>query len=99
MVTSDLGRVTTDSYYISLLGSIIVVTSDLGRVTTTLVSNLRDFVNCGDVRSRTSYNIGVIDFTLEDKIVVTSDLGRVTIITFLPSQIWKNCDDYCCMNW
>ena len=56
----------------------IVVTSDLGRVTTTFAKVGFVDENCGDVRSRTSYNAST---TLEPEalnIVVTSDLGRVT---------------------
>ena len=34
----------------------IVVTSDLGRVTTAVIDNNEAFNDCGDVRSRTSYN-------------------------------------------
>ena len=35
-------------------------------------------IDCGDVRSRTSYNLGEDQIEGILKIVVTSDLGRVT---------------------
>ena len=56
VVTSDLGRVTTNLQADHLHSCKIVVTSDLGRVTTFtfIVSQRRS--DCGDVRSRTSYN-------------------------------------------
>ena len=56
VVTSDLGRVTT-SYYFKPSISAIVVTSDLGRVTTMKELQPGESKNCGDVRSRTSYNL------------------------------------------
>ena len=56
VVTSDLGRVTTVNLSLVEFDEEIVVTSDLGRVTTK-VNNIKDcLLNCGDVRSRTSYN-------------------------------------------
>ena len=55
-----------------------MVTSDLGRVTTSNQAFLADSDNCGDVRSRTSYNVAHHDNPSVLKIVVTSDLGRVT---------------------
>ena len=56
----------------------IAVTSDLGRVTT-FAYIYKDFgLYCGDVRSRTSYNICKPAFKLSQTIAVTSDLGRVT---------------------
>ena len=56
-VTSDLGRVTTDKYFFPKLNAGIAVTSDLGRVTTPqqVLTFVQD-CDCGDVRSRTSYN-------------------------------------------
>ena len=64
-VTSDLGRVTT----LRRRGKDrceIAVTSDLGRVTTkvSLMVVVTEF-NCGDVRSRTSYNKRSICFYQE----------------------------------
>ena len=55
-VTFDLGRVTT--YHPRYQGFYprIAVTFDLGRVTTSRVVLLSPGCNCGDVRSRTSYN-------------------------------------------
>ena len=58
-----------------------MVTSDLGRVTTLyLLILLIKLKNCGDVRSRTSYNSLKEIASTQIKIVVTSDLGRVTTI-------------------
>ena len=56
MVTSDLGRVTTKDCKAITCLILIVVTSDLGRVTTIAFNQVTKFFNCGDVRSRTSYN-------------------------------------------
>ena len=57
----------------------IVVTFDLGRVTTAVLADSDMFSsNCGDVRSRTSYNIFIKTSCSHNKIVVTFDLGRVT---------------------
>ena len=56
-----------------------MVTSDLGRVTTLyLLILLIKLKNCGDVRSRTSYNRFASRSKRLALIVVTSDLGRVT---------------------
>ena len=78
MVTFDLGRVTTksSSNFESIIA--IVVTFDLGRVTTFLNILKCKCINCGDVRSRTSYNWLRICKRLTALIVVTFDLGRVT---------------------
>ena len=55
-----------------------MVTSDLGRVTTDSSTVIEQSTDCGDVRSRTSYN-DLFSFDNEFiAIVVTSDLGRVT---------------------
>ena len=54
------------------------MTSDLGRVTTNCIAPAESFCNCGDVRSRTSYNPAIPNSRNENKIAVTSDLGRVT---------------------
>ena len=56
VVTSDLGRVTTAQKKAMQQQALIVVTSDLGRVTTLTFSFFAYYINCGDVRSRTSYN-------------------------------------------
>ena len=55
-----------------------MVTSDLGRVTTSGAKLGHRQLNCGDVRSRTSYNFDVSRPSALQAIVVTSDLGRVT---------------------
>ena len=57
VVTFDLGRVTTCSFYRTVKCATIVVTFDLGRVTTKDLSDRITQENCGDVRSRTSYNV------------------------------------------
>ena len=80
VVTSDLGRVTTSSYPISIFTSLIVVTSDLGRVTTNDILKNDTAIDCGDVRSRTSYNLKTLSMYTSSSIVVTSDLGRVTTL-------------------
>ena len=62
-MTSDLGRVTTFGDLPSKIPTLIAVTSDLGRVTTYI--SIYSFVylyNCGDVRSRTSYNRECCDY-------------------------------------
>ena len=54
------------------------MTFDLGRVTT--IENVISMIeiNCGDVRSRTSYNFTSFSENTKAKIAVTFDLGRVT---------------------
>ena len=57
VVTFDLGRVTTAIPSSLNDNVLIVVTFDLGRVTTSLkLTIFLIALNCGDVRSRTSYN-------------------------------------------
>ena len=56
VVTFDLGRVTTPRFCLFDCFIFIVVTFDLGRVTTLLKFQLLLYNDCGDVRSRTSYN-------------------------------------------
>ena len=80
VVTSDLGRVTTFFKCFRCLSFGIVVTSDLGRVTTAECKFLKIKLDCGDVRSRTSYNSQQFDEKMAELIVVTSDLGRVTTL-------------------
>ena len=83
VVTSDLGRVTTIGLLLLLKQKGIVVTSDLGRVTTRVIEySVHIPIDCGDVRSRTSYNIVSLSFIKLKLIVVTSDLGRVTTLEF-----------------
>ena len=77
-MTSDLGRVTTLHAEGNLPILNIVVTSDLGRVTTYWEKYELELDNCGDVRSRTSYNQSLKKKRSQRPIVVTSDLGRVT---------------------
>ena len=80
-MTSDLGRVTTHLNILKFQNLIIAVTSDLGRVTTTLpLAGCSANGDCGDVRSRTSYNHLAFAHTYLRKIAVTSDLGRVTTL-------------------
>ena len=54
------------------------MTSDLGRVTTLILCASHTLLNCGDVRSRTSYNKKRWPVLEYQPIAVTSDLGRVT---------------------
>ncbi len=71
-----------------------MVTSDLGRVTTHLAfahTYLRK--DCGDVRSRTSYNGPKSPLIIVHLIVVTSDLGRVTTLVLLMLWLWLYCGD------
>ena len=63
VVTSDLGRVTTTAAITLAALARIVVTSDLGRVTTLISFHEAKNINCGDVRSRTSYN-GAFQFSI-----------------------------------
>ena len=49
-----------------------MVTFDLGRVTTDLVNFIMNLLDCGDVRSRTSYNITALVVA-----VVVVDCGDV----------------------
>ena len=60
-----------------------MVTSDLGRVTTSTILPLQYVMDCGDVRSRTSYNSQSVRIQDAEVIVVTSDLGRVTTPSLL----------------
>ena len=59
------------------------MTSDLGRVTTYIFLLLKWKVDCGDVRSRTSYNEHILCQLLQAHIAVTSDLGRVTTVGYV----------------
>ena len=90
MVTSDLGRVTTSHAIFHSIGS-IVVTSDLGRVTTIWHMLIPNEYDCGDVRSRTSYNDRTQSSHSWCEIVVTSDLGRVTTSI----RLFKAGTNYC----
>ena len=63
MVTFDLGRVTTSLQTLPTVGVLIVVTFDLGRVTTPKTFPADRRSNCGDVRSRTSYNTILIKYS------------------------------------
>ena len=58
-----------------------MVTFDLGRVTTFKDSDITLQRDCGDVRSRTSYNDTLGSIAKATLIVVTFDLGRVTTLT------------------
>ena len=80
MVTFDLGRVTTFASSLMFSSILIVVTFDLGRVTTFVTASASLELDCGDVRSRTSYNALLILNVDVFMIVVTFDLGRVTTI-------------------
>ena len=80
MVTFDLGRVTTVTDNNEAFKAAIVVTFDLGRVTTYFVRTIIVSKNCGDVRSRTSYNFHEWMKSCGLEIVVTFDLGRVTTL-------------------
>ena len=93
MVTSDLGRVTTTLNHMPELSRQIVVTSDLGRVTTQAQKRAHKRLNCGDVRSRTSYNTALALVEPVLGIVVTSDLGRVTTVYGLQPPYPQNCGD------
>ena len=70
-----------------------MVTFDLGRVTTNQILLKSDALDCGDVRSRTSYNTmsKIKDCKLE--IVVTFDLGRVTTDKVFTVTICSHCGD------
>ena len=50
-------------------------------------------LNCGDVRSRTSYNNRVLGYGSDMNIVVTFDLGRVTTHKPLQLPIPSYCGD------
>ena len=66
----------------------IAVTSDLGRVTTKgLPAHQANLLYCGDIRSRTSYNMSGIMERMPAYIAVTSDLGRVTTSTAYSAKI------------
>ena len=93
MVTFDLGRVTTSCKILSELIRSIVVTFDLGRVTTARATPLEGNTDCGDVRSRTSYNLSTVSIISSAIIVVTFDLGRVTTIAFNQATKFFNCGD------
>ena len=77
-MTFDLGRVTTIKPCLIAQTPLIAVTFDLGRVTTTRTLRCRVRLNCGDVRSRTSYNPNHKLSVRPHNIAVTFDLGRVT---------------------
>ena len=63
------------------------MTSDLGRVTTTMkFSKYYNNADCGDVRSRTSYNKDSEHTLQRVGIAVTSDLGRVTTARPYPAR-------------
>ena len=61
------------------------MTFDLGRVTTEPKEQRLVSKDCGDVRSRTSYNSYLKSRLAVPKIAVTFDLGRVTTITIFSS--------------
>ena len=79
-MTFDLGRVTTIADATMVAIAVIAVTFDLGRVTTKQIKADLKSINCGDVRSRTSYNINSSGATVMTQIAVTFDLGRVTTL-------------------
>ena len=71
----------------------IVVTSDLGRVTTSILKESLLSFDCGDVRSRTSYNLNPRRLSFSTHIVVTSDLGRVTTRNLVSRWWLRYCGD------
>ena len=71
----------------------IVVTSDLGRVTTLSQTLMYCLMDCGDVRSRTSYNSTINAVITHTMIVVTSDLGRVTTKEYQYPAHLSHCGD------
>ena len=93
-VTFDLGRVTTWLSIFATSFLLIAVTFDLGRVTTTLNRESNGVpLNCGDVRSRTSYNCVHVDKSLASNCGDVRSRTSYNVITFAKVGLVVDCGD------